>query len=600
MATGVIEGLREGFQPPPEYTVSQWADQYVHLPEEAAEPGRWRTDRAPYQREMMDVLTDPDVSVVCYHTSAQVGKTAIELNGIGYHIHHAPAAMLRLDPSEPMSEAFVQDKLDPMLRATPVLSERVAPEGGRSAVNNVGKKEFPGGYLSMAWATSSTALRMRSVKLVWADEIDEYPLSINKQGDPIALAYKRTQTFRAQGAKLVLASTPVLKGMSRIDEYFEASDKRYFFVPCEQCGTFDHLVWEQLKWEKGKPETAYYECPHCGFPMSDSSIKRQVKFGHWRATAPFNGTAGFHIWQIYSPWSSLREIAREHDEAKGKAEKEQYFWNTVVGRSYDGDLTAGVEAEELLARREQYNATSLPQGLVMLTAGVDVQGDRLEMQVVGHGPNDELWVVAYYVIPGDPTTSGPWDLLEEQLFRTYRAFNGQQLGIEAAAIDSGYSTQQVYDFAAKHFRLGRRWYAIKGVDGPGRIAWARSKIKIRGGARLFLVGVDGLKEEVYKRIGAEPDAENPTPRLHIPLSDEFDLAWMQSLTAERVRVIYNGRGFPTREWYKPPGERNEALDTLVYAVAAAKSLNLDLEARLAAMTKPQQREDVAAVAALFK
>lgn len=374
---GVFEGLREGVQPPPEYTVSQWADQHVYLPEEAAEPGRWRTDRAPYQREMMDVLTDPDVSVVVYHTSAQVGKTAIELNGIGYHIHHQPSAMLRLDPSEPMSEAFVQDKLDPMLRATPVLAERVAPEGGRSAVNNVSKKSFPGGYLSMAWATSSTALRMRSVKIVWADEIDEYPISVGKQGSPIDLAYKRTQTFRALGAKLVLASTPVLKGLSHIDDYFERSDKRYFMVPCEQCATFDKLEWEHVKWDAGKPETAYYQCPHCGFPMSDASIKRQVRFGHWRATAEFTGTAGFHIWQIYSPWSSLKEIVKEYEEAQGKPEKLQYFWNTVLGLSYDGDLTAGVEADELFNARELYSPQNLPRGLVALTAGVDVQGDRI-------------------------------------------------------------------------------------------------------------------------------------------------------------------------------------------------------------------------------
>lgn len=593
----VIDGLRDGLQLPPDYTVSEWADMNVRLPLEAAEPGRWRTDRAPYQREMMDVLADPDVHTVTLHTSAQVGKTAVELNGIGYYIHHSPAAMLRLDPTLEMAEAFSKDKLDPIIRSTPALAERVAGEKSRSSSNTIYHKQFPGGSLTITGANSPTSLRMRSVKIVWADEIDAYPASVGDEGDPIRLAYKRTQTFRSSGAKLVVASTPKLKGLSRIDSFFEQSDKRYYFIPCAECAEFQKLVWDNVLWDRGKPETAAYACPHCGSLMTDAAIKRQVKLGHWRASEPFNGHAGFHIWQIYSPWSSLEEIVKDYEEAKDRPNLLQTWWNVVLGEAWDGDEALGVEIPELMRRREPYAEDELPTGIAILTAGIDVQSDRLEMLVKGYGVKDEQWIVAYYVIHGDPTAEGVWRLLEEQLTRTYTLADGFRLRIEAAAVDSSYNTQRVYDFAARNWRMGRQWFAIKGVAGQGVVAWSRSKISLKGGAKLYLVGIDALKEEVYGRL----TVEQPGPGYHhVPISDAFGQPFFEGLTAERVRTVYDTRGYPRREWFNPPGARNEPLDMSVYADAAHKSLNIDHAGRIANRSPKAKLEDVAAVAALFK
>jgi len=319
------------FALPPDYTISQWADAHVMLSSEmAAEPGRWRTDRAPYQREMMDCITDPAVKQVVLHTSAQVGKTSVLLNGIGYHIHHRPSPMLAIQPTLEMAEAFSKDKLDPMLRDTPELAERVGDRKSRNASNTIRHKQFPGGQLSIAGANSPTSLRMRSVKIVWADEVDAYPAVVGEEGDPLQLAYKRTQTF--WDSKLVVSSTPTVQGISRIQAMFEEGDQRFFYIPCPDCGGFIVLEWENITWEHGKPETACHMCPECGALAEDHDIKRSLKDGEWRAHGEFNGIASFHIWQAYSPWSSLSEIVAEYERTEGIQSQRQVWWNTSLGR----------------------------------------------------------------------------------------------------------------------------------------------------------------------------------------------------------------------------------------------------------------------------
>lgn len=594
----VKEGFLAGLALPPAYTVSEWSDRHIYLPSEtSAEPGRWRTDRASYQRDMMDVQTDPTVDTVVYHTSAQVGKTQVILNGIGYHIHHAPAPMLMIEPTLEMAEAFSTDKLMPTIRASAVLAERVGggKEKSRDASNTMRHKSFPGGSLSIAGANSPTSLRMRSVKIVWADEVDAYPPSAGDEGDPLKLAVKRSQTF--WDSKLVCASTPTLAGLSRIDELFEKSDKRYFFVRCAECDHEQHLVWEQVTWTRKQPETAGYCCPHCGCVWNDAEVKAAVRKGRWIATAPFTGTAGFHIWQIYSPWSSLEEIVRGFEETENRPAERQVWWNTTLGRVWDGSISANITVDALLKRREPYPATRLPERVVVLTAGVDVQGDRIEVLFKGYGPDNEQWILDHLKVYGDPASDPPWAELAEVLQVRIPHPSGRALAIEAVAIDSGFMTQKVYNFSSRHIAVGRRWYAIKGIAGEGKVAWAQSELKLKGGQRLYNVGVDGLKTELYSRLATEEHGPN---YLHFPEREPFGEQWFEQLIIEKVRTVYDARGFGRREWFKPNGARNEALDLNVYADAAHKSLNINHKERLARMyARADASETAAAVARMF-
>jgi len=544
---------------------------------------------------MMDTITDSAVKSIVIKSSAQIGKTSVLLGGIGYHIHHSPAPMLSIQPTVQMAEAFSKDKLNPMLRDTPALAELVADEKSRSSSNTMYHKQFPGGQLTITGANSPTSLRMRSVKIVWADEIDAYPYSAGDEGDPLKLAVKRTQTF--WDSKLVCSSTPTIKGMSRIDTMFEASDKRFFFVPCSGCGHRQILEWANVKWTKGRPEDAHYMCDTCGSLWDDAEVKRQVKLGEWRATASFKGVAGFHIWQIYSPWSSLHQICSEFEETEGKSQERQVWWNTTLGEVWDGDETSGVASEELCARRETYPGHAVPERACVVTAGVDVQGDRLEVLLKAYGTDGESWCLEHLKLYGDPSGDAVWMELQEILTVRLAHPSGRGLGIEAVAIDSGFLTQRVYDFCQKHFVAGRKWFAIKGVRGEGRTAWQQSKQKIRRGTKLYLVGVDTLKTTIYSKLG---NREAGSDYIHFPDHEPFDQEWFEQLTVERIRTVFDAKGYPKREWYKPDGARNEALDLNVYADAAHISLSVNHMERLSLMYRQKPRIDAAGVARMFQ
>lgn len=596
----VKEALLDGLELPPSYTVSEWADQHVVLPPElAAEPGRWRTSRVPFIREPMDCLVDPAISEIVFMGSAQVAKTSFLLNGVGYHIHHRPAPMLLIQPTLEMAEAFTKDKLDPLIAASPVLSERVVAPGSRTSGNTQRYKRFPGGLLAMTGANSPTSLRMRSVKFVWADEIDAYPAVAGQEGDPLKLAAKRSQTFWDR--KLICTSTPTIEGVSRIAARYAASDQRKFFVDCPDCGGEQFLVWERVHWQRKQPQTAAYACEHCGCLVSDAEIKAATQRGRWKATAPFTGIAGFWIWQAYSPWSSLEEIVAEFEETVGKPSEHQVFFNTTLGLTWNGDTAAQATVEELLARREAYPADKVPERACVLTAGVDVQGDRIEVLIKAYGAENQQWALETLVCHGNPAGDAPWDELKEILQLRIPHPSGRHLTIEAVAIDSGYMTQKVYDFSARNLAVGRRWYAIKGQAGEGKPAWTKSDVRLKGGARLYNVGVDGLKTELYARLAVREPGPN---YIHFPKrepvdQDRFNEAWFEQLIVEKVRVVYDTKGFPKREWFKPEGARNEALDINVYADAAHKSLNINHKDRLATMYEKKATTSAADVAALF-
>jgi len=530
----------------------------------------------------MDASSDPNVTEIVVMAGAQLGKTEVILNIIGYHIAHDPAPILCVQPTghKGMAETFSKDRLAPMLRDTPCLKGKVKDPRSRDSGNTTLQKNFPGGRISMIGANSPAQLASRPIRIVLLDEVDRYPASSGSEGDPIELARKRSATF--WNRKVVMVSTPTNKGASIIEERYLQSDQRRFITICPHCEHEQTLEWRNVKWQKDRPETAGYMCEGCGVLWSDAEKNRAVKAGFWEATQGFNGVAGFQISAIYSPWVTLEEGVRDFLKAKKLPEMLKVWTNTYLGETFeiDGD---GVDDQDIPGKNG-FDPAIVPEDVVIITAGIDVQDDRLEMEIVGHGRDQETWSLDYKILYGDPSSPGVWGLLDAALSETWDHPSGLELPIRCACIDSGgHHTGAVYNFVKP--REGRRVFAIKGVGGEGKPIVGKPSKNNRQSVRLFPVGVDGIKEMVYSRL----KIRTPGPGFcHFPegRSDEF----FAQLTAEKMVTRFR-KGYKRREWVQTR-PRNEALDCRVYAIAALGILNLNVNSlanRFAA--KAAQSED---------
>lgn len=556
-------------------TVSQWADGNRRLSSESsAEPGTWRTDRAPYQRGIMDAVNDPSVREVWVMKSAQVGWTEILNNVVGYFVDQDASPILLVQPTLEMAEAWSKDRLAPMIRDTPCLRDRIADPKARDSGNTLLHKKFTGGHLTIAGANSPAGLASRPIRAVLFDEVDRFPTSAGAEGDPVSLGKKRSTTF--WNRKMLAGSTPTVKGSSRIEAGFEQGDQRYYFVPCTHCGEFQRLVWAQVRWPEGQPERAAYVCQHCGVELYEGDKVQMLRSGEWRSTKPFTGIASFHISELYSPWSSWPEMAISFLEAKRLPETLQTWINTALGETWEekGD---GVETGTLADRREPYTPDSIPAGVLLLTMGVDVQDDRLECFTYGWGEAEEGWLVDHKILRGDPGQDALWVDLDAYRRRVWNIEDGRRLLAEATAIDSGgHFTQQVYRYAAK--RKAQRVWAVKGMAGAGRLAWPKQAKRATGKNRatVYIVGVDTIKSLLYGRLRLD----QPGPGfIHFP--ESCDKGFFDQLTSE-VEMVKVLQGRRVRFW-KPrsSGIRQEALDGTVYAYAALIGRGVDVLSRRA-------------------
>jgi len=553
------------FAPPPELTVSQWADKYRRLsPEASAEQGRWNTNRAPYQRGIMDAFTDPNIHEVVVMSSAQVGKSEIILNVFGYYAHQDPSPMLGLQPTLDMAEAFSKDRIATMVRDTPVLSKIIADPKSRDSGNTLLHKKFPGGHWTLAGANSPSSLASRPIRILLGDEVDRYPVSAGTEGDPVNLTKKRTNNFFNR--RIGLFSTPTIKGMSRIEEAYEHSDKRRYFVPCPECGHSQPLEWENVVYDEKDFSNAAYACSKCGVLINESHKFNMLKNGCWVATAKSKGIAGFHLNELYSPWKKWADVVEDFLKAKGKKELEKTWWNTSMGlpfEDYDGEL---LKDEVLASRRESWTELLLPAEVVALTAGVDTQDDRLEVVLIGWTNKESFMVVSRRVFEGSPNFKTVWLTLDNWLLNDFAVETGGNLKILASCIDSGgHNTQAVYEFCTE--RYGRNVWAIKGVDGsqpvwPDRVSTSR---KYRG-HKVWRIGVDTVKDILKARL-----AVNEGDRM-VRFSADLSLEFFKQMTVEKRKITYDRRGRPKRTWYNPPGARNEAWDCAVYGYAAMEGM----------------------------
>ena len=551
--------------PPPELKISEWADQYRVLSREAsAEAGGWSTERAEYQRGIMDAITDEKIDEVVVMSSAQVGKTEIILNTIGYYISQDASPIMCIQPTLDMAATFSKDRLSPMLRDTPVLANKVKDPRSRDSNNTTYHKTFEGGHITLVGSNSAASLASRPIRVLLFDEVDRY--TVTSEGDSIALAKKRAMTF--WNKKTVMVSTPTNEGSSRIASAFEETDKREFYVPCHECGEEQVLKWKNVNWEQDKPQTAVYICEHCGVVWDDADRFRAIRRGSWQATMPeVVGKAGFRLSGLYSPWTSLESAVKDFLEAKKLPETLRVFVNSFLGETWT-DEGERVDDFDIASHREDYGE-KVPEGVVILTAGIDCQSDRLECETVGWGSDEETWSVDYRTFYGDPNSANVWAELDAYLQLTWEREDGVQLGIKGTCIDSGgHHTQAVYKFCKP--RLGRRIFAIKGIGGEGKpLINGRPSTNNNLKCKLWSIGVDTAKEIVYSRLKIK---EQGAGYCHFPkhYTDEY----FKQLTAEKVVKKYH-KGFHRREWIKVR-PRNEALDCRVYALAALNIMGISV------------------------
>jgi len=572
-----VRDAKQHLRPPPDLKPSEWAEANIRIPIGNAIPGFIRFDNAPYQREPLDMTISPDCHRITLMWSAQVGKTTVALCAQAYHIAMRPLSQMMMQPSQTDLQVWLNTKFLPLIESSPGIRDRLAKPRGRDGVNNSTMKSYPGGFIMFAWSGSQKTMRGRSAPFIVADEIDGYEPSA--EGHAVGLMWQRAATFGDQ-RKLIEISTPTIKGSSYIEDAFNAGDQRYFYLPCPDCHDFQKLEWEQVTWRgKSEPDdyqdpfTSRYVCRYCGSPWNDGqriwAVRNAERLGGgWRALKPFRGHASFHLNELYSTLRRLGDIVQSYLDKRATNDM-QTFVNVSLALTYE-EPGEQANPDNLMARAEQFRA-QVPAGGLVLTAGVDMQHDRLEVEVVAWGRGEESWSVDYQVLWGDPLQIDVWDELEALLSSTWQHESGAQLPIVAACVDTGGTggtTQAAYDWLRG--KTGRRIFGTKGVGGWGRpIVSAPSRKQMGKNKRkidLFLVGVDEAKLTVMRRLAVE----SPGPGYcHIPADRGMD--WCRQLTAEKLVTRYV-KGFPVRSWYQTY-QRNEALDCRVYALAALKIAN---------------------------
>ncbi len=588
---------RAAFVPPSTAGVDEWADRSRYLSTEASsEPGRWSTDRAPYLREIMQSLTDPDVHRICWVKSAQVGATEVINNWAGHTIECAPGPMLVIQPSLPMAQTWSKDRLAPMLRDCPTLRGRVRDGSGRrEADNTIERKMFPGGYVAVVSAGSTASLRSRPVGRIAADERDEWEIDLGGQGDPLALALARATTF--WDWKLFEVSTPLDFYSSAIWASWKTSDQRLYEVPCPHCDGRQPLVWRDGEGEDESPDgagqyrivcekdaagdpvpaSAKYQCAHCETLIEERHKGAMLTAGAWVPRHLGRSVRGYRLGGVYSPWfgwAALMEafLAARHHPASLKT-----FVNTRLGLPWR-ETGETIEPHFLQERAETFPA-AVPPGVDLLTAGVDVQVDRLEVGLWGWGEREESWTLEQIQLEGDPGQDAVWGLLAELLVHRWPLEHGRALTLASVAVDAGYQTDRVHRFCQRWHKASRPVFATVGRDGrgrpiltpPGPGAFKRAR---RQQHSAHILGSDSGKDNLHSRL----KVEQPGPG-YVHFSADLDRVFFEQLTAEELKNTYVS-GRPTRKWILREGRRNEALDCAILAHAALVKLGPQVVANL--------------------
>lgn len=578
------EAFLSAFKPRSKLTGSEWADKYRYVaPGTTPEPGEWRTSRVPYLREPMDAATDRHTEIVVLCCSSQVGKSEALLNVMGYYVDQDPAPQLMLQPTIDAAEAFSKERIDPTFRYSPGLANKLE-EGkdgrgtSRKSSTTIRMKHYAGGYLALVGANSPAGLASRPIRVLLCDEIDRY--GTTKEGDPLKLALQRTTNFHNR--KIIMVSTPTVKGASQIESWYLRSDQRLFYVPCPHCGHEHVLTWANVKWDKDEqgnalPLTARMVCPKCGEVVRGAykPDMTMLTAGRWKATNKNSRIKGYHINSLYSPWVDLYKLVEEFTEATRNRDKAglMEFINLKLGEPWEESNDEDIW-EHLHRRREYYHGDNLPDGVLVLTAGVDVQRDRLECTIYGWGIGRECWGIEHRMLwgaPDDPTT---WQQLDAFLQQHRSLDNGAVLPVSCVCVDSGDGayTANVYRYTKARERS--RVFSVKGRGGSN-VPFINPPTKNNTeNATLFNLGVDAGKSIVMGRLKIEDEGAG---YVHYTRQAErgFNESFFQQLTAEVYEQKFEKGAIKTG--WKKIRERNEALDCFVYATAALELINPNFE-----------------------
>lgn len=574
-------GFRHGLRPEPRLTVSEWSDEHRHLAETStAEPGRWRTSRVPHTKEIMDDLSAlSEVEEVILMKGAQLAFTESGFNWIGYIIDIAPAPTLMVMPTDGTMKRNSKMRFTPMVKATPRLRDKIKDASSRDSGNTIMQKDFPGGVIVMTGANSPVGLRSMPAKNVILDEVDAYPMDLDGEGSAISLAKARTRTFPRR--KILIGSTPTEEGTSIIAAEFAKTDQRYREVPCPHCGAFQFLVWERMRWDKGKPDTARYQCEHCEELIEERHKVTMLPAGRWKVTKPENlnpKKKGYHINSLYSPlgWYSWSKAVEEWEASENNIVDRKVFINTVLGLCWQGEGERP-QWEQIYNKRETYATNTLHPSIAFLTCGVDVQRDRLELEIVGWSEGKQSYSVDYRILYGKTEEKKVWEDLRKVLNETWIRPDGAVLQIQIMAVDSQYNTQYIYQFVQKNG--DGRVIPVRGQDNqfviisqPQAVNVSGKSGKKVGQVKQWKVGVSMLKSELYGwlRLEKGEDGNIPDGYCHFP---QYDHEHFKRLTAEQYEFKIVD-GYRKYRWVKKH-ERNEQLDCRNYARAAAAVFGMD-------------------------
>lgn len=561
----VLSNALRALIPPPRLRLSEWIESEVVLPEGvSAQPGP--VQLWPFQREIADAIGDPAIERVTLVKPVRVGFTTLLTSAVASFVANDPSQILFLLPTESDCRDYMVSDVEPIFAESSVVARALTYERESEDRNTLTSRRFPGGSLKVVAARSPRNLRRHTARVLFIDEADG--METGDEGSPIKLAENRTWTFPDR--KIVLGSTPVHEETSHVIRAFGQSDARIYEVPCPECGAYSELLWDAIRWDEGKPETARWQCPHCETGIAERHKPQMVAQGQWRATRPeVKGHAGFRMNSLISLHknASWANLVTEFLVAKKDPATLQTFVNTILGQGWTG---AGDELDEgeLAGRSEPFGLDTLPEDVLAITAGIDVQRDRLECTLMGYAKDEAAFVLGHKVIWGQWDADETWRELDDLLKTKWKHPLGGSLGVEAAAIDAGdgVTMEAVKAFCAPRQR--RRILAIKGVSGT-RPFIEPSKGRKSKGARLWIVGVDGIKTVIMDRLAQVG---------LIRFSDDLPPVWFEQLASERLVTRYV-KGQPQRRFERVPGRQAEALDCVVYAIAARQVVHVNFEER---------------------
>ena len=539
----------------------------------------------------MDAITEDDVHQISIMKAARTGGTMAAIdNPIGYFIDQAPGPMLVVQPTKDDAKEWSKDHFDTMVRDTPCLDEKVPQK--KSKESNILYKKFPGGILYVIGSNSAAGFRRKTIQRAFLDDVDGYEPAAGSEGDQIKLAWNRTITYTYQHRKLVVISTPTVRGLSRIEQEYNASDQRHFYVPCPKChheqllvfsaeSQFAHLSTSFLRFDKENISAVYYECENCHHHIAESSKQSMIRQGRWKKTRPeVLGHAGFHLSELTSPFSNWYEMVKDFLDSKRSVEKLRVFINQRLGETFVEEKTYEIDQGSLLARTEPYEL--VPRRALVLTAAVDVQGDRLECGVLGWGKDFENWFIDRRIIIGSPERDATWAELDQYLLKEWPSETGYPLkawsvnGLSCVCIDSGYSTENVYAYVKK--RQSRRFFATKGDEGFKKPFIIDVKYEKKHNTRFAVIAVDAIKTRIYDRLNLELKPDEPTPPGFMHFNRRCNQDFFDQLTSEKRILVKDRRGFHKLAWILKEGRRNEVLDLYTMNFAAITLLNPDFDA----------------------